>query len=434
LRAIKFLIPFLVALVGLVAFVFLFRGADLSPGVAPAIAGAPPNADPVARGEYLAKAADCVACHTMPGSGRSFAGGLAFKLPFGTIYSSNITADPESGIGNWTDEDFIRAVREGVRKDGAHLYPAFPYTSYAELSRNDVLAIKAYLFSQPRIRYRAPRNALSFPFNQRWAMGVWNIAFFNSRRFEPDQAKSPQWNAGAYLANALGHCGECHTPRNFAFAIKTGETFAGEDLQGWRAYNITSDQRYGIGKWTDEELAEYLNTGHAKGRGAASGPMSEVVTDSLQYWDRQDISALVAYLRSVPAREGAEPIETSQLAHLPREASSNDDVEGEDSLGLQLFAGACASCHGLDGSGRQIDAAALLGAKGVNDPVAANASEMILNGGSLEVAGHRAFMPAFGRGYTDAEIAALSNFVVRHFGAKEGIVNSLMITNRRSSK
>jgi mono/diheme cytochrome c family protein len=296
------------------------------------------------------------------------------------------------------------------------------------------LAIKAYLFSQPRIRYSPVRNALSFPFNQRWAMGVWNIAFFNSCRFEPDQAKSPQWNAGAYLANALGHCGECHTPRNFAFAMKPGETLAGEDLQGWRAYNITSDPRYGIGKWTDEELTEYLHTGHAKGRGAASGPMSEVVTDSLQYWDRQDISALVAYLRSVPAREGAESIETSQLAHLPREASGNGGVEGEDSLGLRLFAGACASCHALDGGGSQIDAAALLGAKGMNDPVAANVSQMILNGGSLEVAGHKASMPAFGRGYTDAEIAALSNFVVRHFGAREGIVNFQMIANRRSSR
>jgi len=135
-------------------------------------------------------------------------------------------------------------------------------------------------------------------------VGVWNIAFFNSRRFEPDGTKSPQWNAGAYLANALGHCGECHTPRNFAFALKTDEVLAGQDLQGWCAYNITSDQRYGIGKWTDEELTEYLHTGHAKGRGAASGPMSEVVTYSLQYWDRQDISALIAYLRSVPARKG----------------------------------------------------------------------------------------------------------------------------------
>jgi hypothetical protein len=137
MRTIKFLIPFLVALVGLVAFVFFFRGADLSPGVAPAIAGAPPNADPVARGEYLARAADCVACHTMPGSGHSFAGGLAFKLPFGTIYSSNITADPESGIGNWSDEEFVRAVREGVRKDGAHLY-----LDHARRERNMYLRVR----------------------------------------------------------------------------------------------------------------------------------------------------------------------------------------------------------------------------------------------------------------------------------------------------
>src|ERR1700736_315603 len=267
----------LMVLIVAVAYVVLNR-TDGAAGAAPAIAGAPAADDIRARGEYLTKAADCVACHTVPDSGRPFAGGVAFKLPFGTIYSSNITADPDTGIGGWSDADFVRAVRDGVGKDGQHLYPAFPYTSYTKLSRSDVLAIKAYLGSLPAIRQANRVNDLAFPFNQRWAMGFWNAAFFKDRRFVANASKSPEWNSGAYLATALGHCGECHTPRNLGYGMERGKELAGEELQGWRAYNITPDPKYGIGAWSDAQIVRYLQTGFADGHASASGPMGEAVS------------------------------------------------------------------------------------------------------------------------------------------------------------
>ncbi|MEA3149591.1 MAG: hypothetical protein QOD56_530, partial [Gammaproteobacteria bacterium] len=206
----------ILAAIGAAAYVALNR-TDVSAGTAPVIAGAPASADVLARGEYLTRAADCAACHTVPDAHRPFAGGVAFKLPIGTIYSSNITADTTNGIGGWSDDEFVRAVREGVRNDGQHLYPAFPYTSYTQLSRSDVLAIKAYLLSLPAIKQANRANDLGFPFNQRWAMGFWNAAFFKSQRFAADPSKPADWNSGAYLATALGHCAECHTPRNLGF-------------------------------------------------------------------------------------------------------------------------------------------------------------------------------------------------------------------------
>src|SRR5882724_2855684 len=210
----RFTVIVIVLIAILAAAEMAFNRTDRTAGAAPVIAGAPASADALARGAYLTKAADCVACHTVPESGRPFAGGVAFKLPIGTIYSSNITADPVNGIGGWSDDAFVRAVRDGIGKNGEHLYPAFPYTSYTKLSRDDVLAIKAYLLSLPAASQANRVNDLGFPFNQRWAVGFWNAAFFKDRRFAADTAKPAEWNSGAYLATALGHCAECHTPRN----------------------------------------------------------------------------------------------------------------------------------------------------------------------------------------------------------------------------
>ncbi|HEY9133326.1 MAG TPA: cytochrome c [Dyella sp.] len=419
--------------IGAVAYFWLNR-TDPAAGTAPAIVGAPTGSDVIARGEYLAKAADCTACHTVPGSNKPFAGGVAFTLPFGTIYSSNITADETTGIGSWSDDDFVRAVREGVRKDGAHLYPAFPYTSYTQLSRADVLAIKAYLFSLPKIQQENRANVLDFPFNQRWAMGFWNAAFFKSKRFEPDTSKSAQWNSGAYLANALGHCDECHTPRNFAFGLKRGSALSGESLQGWRAYDITSDPQHGIGSWSDEDLTSYLRTGHAEGRGSASGPMAEAVENSLQYLKPDDIAALVTYLRGVPSHSGKDPI-TIDAKAAPALAS-NDAAPGGDSadgnqLGLRLFEGACASCHQWNGKGQQTAYATLLGTRGVNDPSGGNITQVILHGSKWRVADQDVYMPAFGKAYSDTEVAALANYVIAHFGAKQGIVTPQDVAQRR---
>ena len=215
-------------------------------GVPPLLAGA----DPVARGQYLTRAADCVACHTAP-KGTPFAGGRAFKLPFGTLYSTNITPDIESGIGGWGDEDFVRALHEGIRKDGEHLYPAFPYPSYTLLTRGDVLAIKGYLFSLDPVRNVPPANELSFPFNQRYLMVFWNLLFNPDQRFRPNIKQNPEWNRGAYLAEALGHCGDCHTPRNLLQGLSSNRKFAGAVIEGWKAYNITPDPAWGIGDWSD---------------------------------------------------------------------------------------------------------------------------------------------------------------------------------------
>jgi mono/diheme cytochrome c family protein len=422
-----------IVLLGAIVLATLNR-TDSAAGTAPAIAGAPANAELVARGEYLTKAADCIACHTVPDSGKPFAGGVAFKLPFGTIYSTNITPDLKEGIGAYTDDEFVRAVRDGIRKDGRHLYPAFPYTSYTGLSRADALAIKAYLFTLPAVSQANRPNDLGFPFNQRWAMAFWNAAFFKSRRFAADPVKSAQWNSGAYLATALGHCGECHTPRNFGFGLENGRALAGEELQGWRAYNITSDPKHGIGSWSDADITAYFATGHAAQHASASGPMGEAVAHSLQFLQPDDAAALVAYLRTVPAHEGEHPVDID--AQPPALTASTPTLPGADELhtegqGLKLFEGACASCHQWNGQGRQTTYASLAGTRGVNDVSAANVTQVILRGVKMRVGDADVFMPAFAEAYSDAEISALANYVVAHFGGKQGTVTPEEVARRR---
>ena len=206
------------------------------------------SADPVKRGEYLARAADCVVCHSSPG-GQQYAGGLAIPLPFGTLYSTNITPDKATGIGDYSDEDFLNAVQRGFRRDGVRLYPAMPYPSYTYMTDADALAIKAYLFSLAPVRSANRASTLGFPFNQRWLMGPWSLFFNENVRFRPSAAQSPEWNRGAYLAEALAHCGECHTPRNLAFALNNRKKFAGAVTAGWHAFNISSDRGSGIGAW-----------------------------------------------------------------------------------------------------------------------------------------------------------------------------------------
>jgi mono/diheme cytochrome c family protein len=424
----------ILVVIGVVAYVGLNR-TDNSAGTAPVIAGAPTSADVLARGEYLTKAADCIACHTVPESNKPFAGGVAFRLPFGIIYSSNITADPTSGIGHWSDDEFVRAVREGVRKDGQHLYPAFPYTSYTNLSRSDVLAIKAYLLEQPAIKQANRDNDLGFPFNQRWGMGFWNAVFFKSRRFVADPAKSPEWNSGAYLATALGHCGECHTPRNLGYGLEHGKEFAGEELQGWRAYNITPDPKYGIGSWTDVETAQYLKTGHADGHASASGPMGEAVAHSLQFLHPADLASLVDYLHSLPAHEGKHPIDVDPKATpavASTEAAPGADEAAAQSQGLKLFEGACASCHQWNGKGQQTQYASLLGTRGVNDTSGANVTQAILQGVKMRIGDNNVYMPAFGAAYSNTEVAALTNYVIAHFGGKRGTVTAGEVAKRRN--
>jgi len=386
-----------------------YRGANPA-GVPAALA----QASVVERGAYLARAADCMVCHTTAG-GKEYAGGLGFKLPFGTLYSTNITPDKETGIGNYSDQDFLAAMHRGIRRDGARLYPAMPFTSYTYVSDADALAIKAYLFSLPPVRAAAPENTLMFPFNQRWAMGFWSALFNPDTRFEPDTSKSPEWNRGAYLAEALAHCGECHTPRNLAFALDNRLKFAGAVTAGWRAFNISSDKTTGVGAWRDDDLVSYLSIGHADGHGTASGPMGEAVDHSLSKLAPEDIRAVVAYLRSVPPTASTD-LPATLAPSAP--ASHRDGGGTPDPRGKMVFEGACVSCHGWSGESSISPFATLTGAWAVNDPGATNVAQIVISGTKRHTPEGAVSMPAFGNAYSDVEIAAVANYVTARFGSK----------------
>jgi mono/diheme cytochrome c family protein len=368
----------------------------------------------IERGRYLAQAADCMACHTSQG-GKDFAGGLAIRLPFGALYSTNITPDKETGIGNYSDQDFLNAVHRGIRRDGARLYPAMPFTSYTYMTDADALAIKAYLFSLPAVRAAASADTLMFPFNQRWATSVWSALFNANTRFEPDTSQSPEWNRGAYLAEALAHCGECHTPRNLAFALNNRRKFAGAVTAGWRAFNISSDKTTGIGAWRDDDVASYLSIGHADGHGTASGPMGEAVDHSFSQLAPEDIRAVVTYLRSVPAI--ASPDLPAPLAP-PAPASHKQGGGTADPRGKMVFEGACVSCHGWTGESSISPFATLTGAWAVNDPSATNVAQIVISGTRRLTPEGAVAMPAFGNAYSDEEIADVANYITARFGSK----------------
>ncbi len=377
--------------------------------------------DAIARGRYLTDAADCEACHTAEG-GRAFAGGRAFKTAFGTLYSPNITPDAQTGIGAWSDADFLRALHQGVSRDGTRLYPAFPYAAYTYLTDEDVLAIRTYLLTLAPVRNTPPDNTLAFPFNQRWLMSIWSGLFNPNERFRPAADRSPEWNRGAYLVEGLGHCGDCHTPRNALQALDNGRKFAGAIADGWRAYNITMDPAAGIGGWSESELAEYLSAGHAAGRGTASGPMAEAVELSLSRLTPADIRALAVYLRSVP------PISAPDLPP-PNESPASQEPKqiraaSTDTLGMHVFEGVCASCHSWTGVSLLAPVATLTGARAVNDPTAMNVAQVVLHGSQWHAADRALLMPAFGAAYSDREIAAVANYVTARFGAQPSAITA----------
>lgn len=400
-----------------------YQGKDPT-GVPPGLA----SESAVRRGEYLAKAADCLVCHTAR-DGEPFAGGLAFPLPFGTLYSTNITPDEQTGIGAYSDAQFLDAVRRGVRRDGARLYPAMPYGSYTYMTDADVLAIKAYLFALKPVTAPGRASTLAFPFNQRSLMAVWSGLFNANERFRPDSSQSPEWNRGAYLAEALGHCGECHTPRNLAYALNERRKFSGAITGGWHAYNISADRGTGIGAWSEDELVGYLTHGHAPGRGSASGPMGEVVEASLSQLDPADIRALATYVRSVPAVSS--PGMPAAIA-AKADFSHSEGPGAANALGKQVFEGACASCHGWSGISPLSAMADLTGTRAVNDPAATNIVQIVLAGEEHSSAAEALHMPAFGGSYSEDEVAAVANYVTARFGSKGSSLNARNVESLRA--
>jgi len=403
----------------------LASGTGSSPAGVPAELA---NASVIERGQYLARAADCVACHTTEG-GQPFAGGRPFVLPFGTMYSTNITPDRKTGIGEYSDADFLRAMHQGVARDGTRLYPAMPYAAYTYMTDADALAIKAYLFSLPAVESPRPTNTLSFPYNQRWLMGFWSLFFNPDKRFEPNSERSAEWNRGAYLAEAMAHCGECHTPRNLAFSLDNRNKFAGAKQAGWVAYNISSDKEAGIGDWSPEEIAHYIGSGHASGRGTADGPMGEAVENSLRYLTPADVSALAVYVASVPA------VKSHDQPAVKTAAAPTDHSQGVsasvDPRGKEIYEGACVSCHGWSGLSPVLGYANLTGARAVNDPSATNVVQVILAGSQKDSAHGNLYMPGFGSAYSDTEVAAVANYVTARFGSSPSNLGAANVADLR---
>jgi len=399
--------------------------AAVGPSVARAEVGA---SELVEQGRYLAIAGDCGGCHTRPEGGKAFAGGYAITSPVGAIYSTNITSSSIAGIGSYSEAQFSRALREGIRRDGTHLYPAMPYTAYAKLSDADVRALYVYFTqSVQAVDEQPPVTRLPFPFNLRTSMSIWNTMFLSTARFTADPRRSAEWNRGAYLAEALEHCGACHTPRNALMAEQSRRQFAGTRVGGWYAPNITSDPVSGIGAWTRDELVQYLKTGALHAKAQAAGGMAEAVGDSLQYLTAQDLSALGTYMRSVPpirdqgdsrARDswGAPVEHEAELRGRPTTAGS------ERPEGSALYSGNCASCHQPTGAGTADHGYPSLfhntatGARHADNLVAA-----ILFGVDREVGGSHSFMPRFDAAsyvqpLNDTQVATLANYILHEFG------------------
>lgn len=383
----------------------------------------------IEKGHQLAIAADCVACHTARDGSKPFAGGYGIASPVGQIYSSNITPSKTAGIGNYTEAQFARALREGVRADGAHLYPAMPYTSYSGLSENDVRALYYYfMLAVKPVDDPAPATNLPFPFGMRTAMIGWNMLFLSNKRFEPDPSHDAQWNRGAYLTNVLAHCSACHTPRNALMAEDFDRNLAGAQLGSWYAPNITSDPVSGIGAWTDDELVSYLKTGRASGKNQAAGPMAEAVQDSLQYLSDADLKSIVTYLRSTrPIRDERE---SAPAFTYGRAVSSEAALRGTHALnangtlttGVALYSGYCASCHRVDGKGSPSQSyPSLLNNTATGSRNPSNLIAAILYGVDRNAGGQHVLMPSFGEDsyvqpLKDEQIAAIANYVLVQYG------------------
>lgn len=369
--------------------------AAVCPAVFPAHA-ARPTSTLVSRGQYLVTAGDCASCHTKPG-GQPFAGGLYMPTPFGAISVPNITPDLQTGIGAWSDEEFYRALHEGIGRHGEFLYPVFPFPWYTRVTRNDALAMRAYLASLPAVNSpRAPLR-LSWPASVRDSLLAWRTLFFKPEASSPSYA-TPQIARGAYLVEGLGHCGECHNRNNVAGISRWSGRLQGGQIEGWYAPNITADYAEGIGSWSASEIAKFLKTGVSRHGGVVLGPMQEVVQRSTSQLTDRDLLAMAAYLKSVPPHESY-PDTATPVARV---------AEGGTYLSY------CASCHGVTGHGIGGEIPALVGNGAVSAGGAQNVIRVVLGG--LPAARGMAPMPAVGAGMSDQDVAAAVNYVRNSFG------------------
>jgi len=376
-----------------------------------------------ARGAYLARTGNCLGCHTARG-GAPGAGGLAIATPFGTLYTSNLTPDGETGLGRWSAGAFWRALHHGRAADGRLLYPAFPYTHTTLLTRADADALFTYFRSLPPVHARPPAHELRWPYSTQAALAVWRALYFRPGEFRPDPGQTPEWNQGAYLVRAVAHCSACHAPRD-RLGGADWQSLAGGmmDAQGWYAPSLLNPREAGVAGWPATEIARLLGTGHAAG-GSASGPMAEVVLQGTQYLGAADLLAIAAYLKALP---GAAPAPPPAPAAMPtRQAAA----------GQRVYDHACADCHGAQGQGVAGVFPALAGNRAVNLPRAENLLQTVLFGGyGAATAGHpRPYgMPPFALALGDAEIAAVLSHIRTSWGNQAAEVSPLDVHAMRSA-
>jgi mono/diheme cytochrome c family protein len=396
----------------ILAIVFLCTASALSGARADAAS------DTVARGKALAEAADCAGCHTAD-QAKPFAGGKRIDTPFGAIYSPNLTSDRDTGLGAWSDEQFIRALRQGIAPDGSRYYPAFPYPYFTKITRDDLLAVRAYLMTLAPFRNRRPPPELRWPLNYRVVMRAWDYLFFRPGIFEPDQQKSAEWNRGGYLVAGAAHCGACHTPKNWFGADKRGQRYGGGLVAGWFAPRLDSAGRSGLKSWSVEDIVEYLQSGR-NARTNADGPMAEVVVNSTTKMSDADVRAIAVYLKDLPA--GAP------------EPAVTPPPPADMSTGAEVYAHACVACHEVDGSGAPRIYPPLPGNALLQSGDPASTLRIILDGAQTVTtprAPNTGSMPAYATQLSDQQIADVANYVRNSWGNTAPLVTAAEVAKAR---
>lgn len=367
----------------------------------------------IAKGEYLAIAGDCASCHTAQGGVR-YAGGRVLPTPFGNIPSPNITPDRQTGLGEWSFEDFWQALHSGKGRHGELLYPVFSYTSFTKVTRDDALAIFAYLQSLAPVHAPAQQPSLEFPYSVRSSLKAWRALYFQEGEFQRDASKSDAWNRGAYLVQGLGHCNECHAPRDSLGGQQGKASLAGGQIpsQNWYAPDLSTQANGGLAGWSEQDIVDLLKTGQSA-RGTAFGPMADVVAQSTQHMHDEDLRAIATYLQSLPSR--AEPVAEKSVL----------DTRALLAQGAKVYATRCADCHGKDGNGVAGVYPPLNGNSSVNEPTGINATRVVLLGGFAPVTqgNPRPYsMPPFAQQLSDADVAAVVTYIRRSWSNKASIV------------
>jgi mono/diheme cytochrome c family protein len=389
---------------------------------------------PGSRGEYLARAGDCVSCHSAPG-GKAFAGGLKMGSPLGAIYSTNITPDPDTGIGGYSLADFDRAVRQGVAKDGHRLYPAMPYPSYAKLTDADVAALYDFFMKRvPPVHQANLQNEIPLLLSFRWPLAIWNLVFTTSGSYVAKSGHDDAWNQGAYLVQGLGHCGACHTPRGIAWQEKAlddsrPDYLSGAALDAWYAPDLRGDTRTGLGSWSQDDVVAFLKHGHNH-VGTAFGSMIDVVNNSTPYLSDSDIGAIAVYLKSLPATSAQQPVayDDATTAALRSGHASQP--------GAAVYTGSCANCHGFDAKGFTPYLPALAGNPVVLDNDPSSLINLVLNGSNplvVEGTPDAYRMPQFRLQYSDQEITDVVTFIRNGWGNQAPAVTAADVAKLRKT-